>query len=423
MWFYGVVKGICRLLLCHQWFNIYASFGRKQSFFCMEIKHDISTKKRSGNKGMKITAVKTFLVNAERQNWVFVKVETDEGIYGWGEASVEGQEKAVEAAIYTLAERSVIGEDPRNVDKIWQQMYRHGFWKGGFIYNSAISGIDQAIWDIKGKILGVPTYELLGGKVRDKIKTYTHARDPETAAKAMANGFSGVKTGVGPGTVIDDPSSQAAALDKRLSEIRQAVGPEGVICIDHHGQGNVKDTLGLIKVAANYNLYFFEEPVSPENAQLYREISNNIYGVPVAAGERLFSRFDFREVITNQWLDFIQPDICHCGGISEIRKIGYMAEPYLIRYAPHNPNGPVATAASIQVCAAAQNFDILEFSSGVYNRPDIYDFDFKPENGFFKIPTKPGLGIELDEAAMAKHEYVFIQYTPRFKVDGTPAEI
>ena len=372
---------------------------------------------------MKITQVKTFLVNAGRQNWVFVKVETDEGIHGWGEASVEGQEKAAEAAIHTLAERSVIGEDPRNVDKIWQQMYRHGFWKGGFLYNSAISGIDQAIWDIKGKMLGVPTYELLGGKVRDKIKTYTHARDEAELARAMDLGFAGVKTAGPTRGIIDNPPAQPAIYDKWLSYVRDVIGPDKVICTDHHGQGNVKDTLKLIKVASNYNLYFYEEPVSPENAQLYRDLRNNVYGVPIAAGERLYSRFDFREVITNQWLDFVQPDICHCGGISEIMKIAYMAEPYLIRFAPHNPNGPVATAASIQVAAAAQNFDILEFASGVYSRSDVYDFNFKPVDGFFEMPTKPGLGIELDEAAMTKHEYVFIQYSPRYKVDGTVAEI
>ena len=375
---------------------------------------------------MKITAVKTFMVGSERQEWLFVKVETDEGVYGWGEAGVEGQEKAAEAAVHILAERSVIGEDPRNVDKIWQQMYRHGFWKGGFIYNSAISGIDQALWDIKGKILGVPTYELLGGKVRDKVKAYTHAFGDESIAmaeEAIKTGFAGVKTGVGPGTSMDDTAAQAAALDKLLGDMRQAIGPDKVLCIDHHGQGNVKDALNLIKVSSNYNLYFFEEPVSPENAQLYRDIANNIHGVPIAAGERLYSRFDYREIIANQWLDFIQPDICHCGGISEIRKIAYMAEPYLIRFAPHNPNGPVSCAASIQVAAAMQNFDILEFAQSVFGRPDIYDFDFKPVDGYFNIPTKPGLGIELDEAAMADKKYVYVRKgNRRYKPDGTVAD-
>ncbi len=371
---------------------------------------------------MKITEVKTYLVNAQRQNWLFVKVMTDEGVYGWGEASVEGQEKAAEAAIHILAERSVIGEDPRNVDRIWQKMYRHGFWKSGFIYGSAISGIDQAIWDIKGKLLGVPVYELLGGKVRDKIKTYSHGNELN-AAELMHRGFYGVKTRIETMDIGDDLMKRCNAYDERLGKIRDIIGPDRGICIDHHGQGRVRETLAYIDVASHHNLYFFEEPICSENAQLYRDIHANRGNVPIAAGERLYSRFDFREIITNQYLDFVQPDICHCGGISEIRKIAYMAEPYLMKFAPHNPNGPVATAASLQVCAAMQNFDILEFAQTVYLRPDVYDFDFTAHDGYFDIPTRPGLGIELNEEAMKEHPYIDIQYKPRYEVDGTVAEI
>lgn len=371
---------------------------------------------------MKITEVKTYLVNAQRQNWLFVKVMTDEGIYGWGEASVEGQELAAQAAIHTLAERSVIGEDPRNVDLIWQKMYRHGFWKGGFIYNTAISGIDQAIWDIKGKALGVPVYELLGGKVRDKIRTYTHG-GPFNAEKCMEMGFAGIKTGVGRFEVADNRYDGAKKYGEMLKECRKIIGDDAVLATDHHGQSNVRDSMALLEVAKDYNLHFFEEPISPENSQLYRQIHDNQWNVPIAAGERLYSRFDFREIIANQLLDIIQPDICHCGGISEIRKIAYMAEPYLIKFAPHSPNGPVATAASMQVAAAMQNFDILEFAQTVYLRPEIYDIDLKPVDGYFKIPTKPGLGIELDEEAMKAYSYENIQYRPRYRLDGTVAEI
>lgn len=371
---------------------------------------------------MKISDVKTYLVNAQRQNWLFVKVITDEGLYGWGEASVEGQEKAAEAAIHTLATRSVIGEDPRNVDLIYQKMYRHGFWKSGFIYGSAISGIDQAIWDIKGKMLGVPVYELLGGKVRNKIRSYTHGSE-ENAAQLMALGFGGIKTGVGDLEVCDNPKKAAKFLSKRLEAIRRIIGDDKALAVDHHGQSNVRDALSLIEASKDYDLHFFEEPVSPENAQLYRLIHDNPWNVPIAAGERLYSRFDFREILTNQWLDIIQPDICHCGGISEIRKIAYMAEPYLIKFAPHSPNGPVATAASIQVAAAMQNFDILEFAQTVYLREDIYDMDLKPVDGYFKIPDRPGLGIELDEELLAKYPYKDIQYTARYRADGSVAEI
>lgn len=372
---------------------------------------------------MKISEVKTYLVNAGRQNWVFVKVMTDEGLYGWGEASVEGQELAAEAAIHVLAERSVIGENPRNVDKIYQKMYRHGFWKSGFIYGSAISGIDQAIWDIKGKMLGVPVYELLGGKVRDKVRTYTHG-GVQNAAECMEKGFAGLKTGLPGGLeVADDRWKAAKVFAEHLEKVRDIIGEDAVLAVDHHGQSTVRDSLALIEASKDYHLHFFEEPITPENAQLYRTIKENPWNVPIAAGERLYSRFDYREVITNQWLDIIQPDICHCGGISEIRKIAYMAEPFMIKFAPHSPNGPVATAASIQVAAAIQNFDILEFAQTNYLRPDVYDIDLKPVDGYFAIPDRPGLGIELNEEAMKEYPYQDIQYIPRYRKDGTVAEI
>ncbi len=213
------------------------------------------------------------------------------------------------------------------------------------------------------------------------------------------------------------------AFAKTLEEVRKIIGDDKIIAVDHHGQSTVRDAMALIEAAKDYNLHFFEEPISPENAQLYRTIHDNPWNVPIAAGERLYSRFDFREIISNQWLDIVQPDICHCGGISEIRKIAYMAEPYLIKFAPHSPNGPVATAASIQVAAAVQNFDILEFAQTVYLRPDIYDIDLKPVDGYFKIPTKPGLGIELDEEALVKYPYENIQYKARYRADGSVAEI
>ena len=373
---------------------------------------------------MKITEVKTYLVNAQRQNWLFVKVLTDEGLYGWGEASVEGQELAAEASIHVLAERSVIGEDPRNVDRIYQKMYRHGFWKSGYIYGSAISGIDQAIWDIKGKMLGVPVYELLGGKVRDKVRTYTHGGQ-ENSAALMKLGFAGIKTDIGPGQgdVADDRYKAARLFADHLGKMRDIIGEDAVLAVDHHGQSTVRDSMALIEAAKDYHLHFLEEPITPENAALYRTLKENPWNVPIAAGERLYSRFDFREVITNQWLDIIQPDICHCGGISEIRKIAYMAEPFMIKFAPHSPNGPVATAASIQVAAAMQNFDILEFAQTNYLRPDVYDIDLKPVNGYFAIPDRPGLGIELNEEAMKEYPYRNIQYTPRYRADGTVAEI
>jgi len=380
--------------------------------------------KNKGGRKMKITEVKTFLVATERQNWLFVKVLTDEGIYGWGEASVEGQTKAVEQCIKVLAKRSVVGEDPRNIEKIWQKMYRHGFWKGGFVHMSAISGIDQALWDINGKIYNVPVYMLLGGAVRDKIKTYTHASDAEMAAKAMEIGFAGIKTGGGARGKTYDPAADIPAMVKRLGEIRKAIGDKGLLCIDNHGQSVPSVAIKKMRAAEPYNIYFFEEPIPPENTMAYKTIRQALPEMILAAGERLFNRFDYREVVQERVLDIVQPDICHCGGITEIKKIAAMVEPYLIKFAPHNPNGPVATAASMHICASTQHFDILEFaSSSVYARSDIFSIPLKPKDGCFALPEGPGLGIDLDEKAFKKHPYSFKQYDSRYEPDGTVAEI
>jgi len=375
---------------------------------------------------MKITDVKTFLVAGSRQNWLFVKVVTDEGLYGWGEASVEGQVKAVEQSVLTLASRSVIGEDPRNIERIWQKMYRHGFWKGGFIYMSAISGIDQALWDINGKIYGVPVYMLLGGAVRDKVLTYTHAGSPESAKQAIDDGFAGIKTGGGGGPIdVYDPRRYLNDFAKRLGEVRDAIGPDKHIAIDNHGQSAPNVAIKQMLAAEPYDIYFYEEPIPPENTLAYKQLRDAVPSMTLAGGERLFSRFDYREVVQERLLDIAQPDICHCGGITEIRKIDALVETYHIKLAPHNPNGPVATAASLQVCAASQNFIILEFASySVWSRLDIVKgLSLKPEGGYFEIPKGPGLGIDLDEEAMAQYPYEDMQYTARYQPDGTVAEI
>jgi len=375
---------------------------------------------------VKITGVKTFLVAAGRQNWLFVKVTTDEGLHGWGEASVEGQTKAVEQCINVLAQRSVIGEDPRNIEKIWQRMYRHGFWKGGFIHMSAVSGIDQALWDINGKIRNVPVYMLLGGAVRDKILAYTHAGGAESAKKAVDDGFAGIKTGGAGGLFsMHGPQKGLSMFAGRLEEIRGAIGPDKYIAIDNHGQSAPHIAIKQILAAAPYDIYFFEEPIPPENMLAYKQLREAAPSMTLAAGERLFNRYDYREVVCGRLLDIAQPDICHCGGITEIRKIDALVETFQIKFAPHNPNGPVATAASLQVCAASQNFAILEFASGsVYARTDIYNgISLKPVDGYFEILKGPGLGIDLDEEAMARYPYEFMQYEPQYCSDGTVAEI
>ena len=374
---------------------------------------------------MKITEVKTFKVAANRQNWLFVKVTTDTGLYGWGEASTEGQEPAVEAAVQTLAERSVIGEDPLNIEKIWRQMYHHGFWKGGFIFMSAISGIDMALWDILGKYLKVPVYTLLGGAVRDKIKTYTHALTDvgNQSAHWVSEGFCGVKT-AGWTYGVGDDSIAADVLDERLSEIRKAIGKDKDIIVDNHGHSTVALAIKLIQASKRHNLLFFEEPVAPENPLEYKRLREVALDMPIAFGERIYSKFEAREAIENQLLDYIQPDICHCGGISEIRKIASYAEVYHIKFAPHSPNGPVASAATMHIAASTHNFSILEFEAdSVWSRKDIYNMDFKPKDGYFSLPKGVGLGIDLDESLFEKYPWKFKQYDRRYYVDGTVGEI
>ena len=358
---------------------------------------------------MKVTEVKTFLVHAVRQNWLFVKVTTDTGLTGWGEASVEAQENAVAACIDTLAKRSVIGQDPLNISKIWRQMYHQGFWRGGFIHMSAISGIDQALWDIAGKHYNVPVYMLLGGNVRDKLKCYTHAQTGKEAYHLCHElGFSGVKC-----------CYRYGRLEAALKEIREAIGFDKELYVDQHGQLPAAKSADQMKAAAKYGVAFFEEPVGPENFEEYRLIRQNSSGLRIAAGERMYSRFDMRPLIENQLVDYIQPDVCHCGGISEIMRIASHAETYHIMFAPHNPNGPIATAASMQVSAAAHNFALLEFWSGVLNRTDNFDLDLEITDGCFKVPTKPGLGIEIHEELLAQYPFQDTQYICDFDEDGT----
>ena len=368
---------------------------------------------------MKITEVKTYTVHMVRQNWLFVKVITDTGLYGWGEASVEGQVKATEACVHELAERWLMGQDPREIEKLWRKMYHGGFWKGGFIHMSAISGIDQALWDILGKSLNVPVYQLLGGKVRNGVRAYTHIRtkDPGEEAKYLCYdlGFAGVKTG----SALNSPEE----LDELLNTIRTAVGQNKEIMIDNHGQETVASAKRRLQVASKYNLYFYEEPLPPENPAEYAMLRHETFGNPLAAGERTFSRFDARPLIEGQLIDYYQPDICHCGGISEIRRLATYAEIYHLKFAPHSPNGPVATAASIQVAAATQNFAILEFFSGMYAWKDLYDIDLTCKDGYFAISDRPGLGVELDESKFAQYPYEAIPTDVKYNEDGSVREV
>ena len=371
---------------------------------------------------MKITDVKTFFMGVARQSWLFVKIETDEGIYGWGEGSLEGQEKEVAAAIHDMGHR-IIDKDPTLIERHWQVLYRHGFWRGGVVLNSALSAIDQALWDITGKIYDVPVYKLLGGAVRERVRAYTHARTPEEAEKLVTSGFTGIKTGgMSPEGVID-PAESVLWLKDHIQSLRQAVGPAVDIMVDNHGRAWPSLAIQQIRAVEEFKLFFFEEPVPPDNFEALAEIRRFPSQINLATGERLFSRWDYRQLIERQLVDIIQPDVCHCGGISELRRIASAAETYYIRVAPHNPNGPVATAASIQLAAAIPNFVILEYVQPTSEYAKVIKEPLKLSEGHFQLPEAPGLGIDLDEKVISAYPFKERPYRGVFYRDGGIADV
>jgi galactonate dehydratase len=266
---------------------------------------------------VKITNVSTSLMGVDRQNWLFVFIETDAGINGVGEASLEGLEKTVEAAIHELA-RVLVDEDPARIVHHWQSMYRHNFWRGGVVLNSALSGLEQALWDIRGKVLDVPVYSLLGGPTRDRIRAYTHCKGA-TADEAVASaldivdrGFTAFKMGVSSADTEDDRTA-TVELANRVSAVRDAVGPNIDIMVDNHGRAAPGDAIEMMHALEPFNLLFFEEPTPPDNIQVIKKLQQSGANVRLATGERLFTKWGFRELLEHQLVDYIQPDICHAG--------------------------------------------------------------------------------------------------------------
>ena len=354
---------------------------------------------------MKITALTTYIVPPR---WLFLKIETDAGISGWGEPVVEGKALTVEAAVKELADY-LIGKDPRLIEDHWTVMHRGGFYRGGPILMSAIAGIDQALWDIKGKALGVPVHELLGGKLRETIKVYSWIggdRPAEVAAGArdvVARGFQALKMNGTEELQIVDSHDRIDAAVERVAMVREAVGPNIGIAVDFHGRVHRPMARILVKELEPYRLMFIEEPVLSENREALKEIAT-LGSTPIALGERLYSRWDFKSVFEEAVVDIIQPDLSHAGGITECRKIAAMAEAYDVAVAPHCPLGPIALAACLQLDAVSYNCFIQEQSLGIhYNAGnDLLDYAankdvFRYEDGYVAIPDGPGLGVEIDE--------------------------
>ncbi|WP_305751806.1 galactonate dehydratase [Mammaliicoccus sciuri] len=345
--------------------------------------------------------------------WLFLKITTDEGIVGWGEPVIEGKAQTVGAAVDEFMQQ-LIGKNPLNIEDHWNMMYRSSFYRGGPILMSAISGIDQALWDIKGKYYNAPVHELLGGACRESMKVYSwiggdRPQDTANAAKkAFENGFEAIKMNATEELQYIDSYDKIESVVQRVAGIREAAGNQLGIGIDFHGRVHKPMAKVLAKELEPYNLMFIEEPVLSENIEAVREISQTTT-IPIALGERLFSRWDFKPILESGFVDIIQPDLSHAGGITECKKIISMAEAYDVGAAPHCPLGPIALASCLQVDATCHNAFIQEQSLGIhYNKDsDILDyitnkevFEFK--DGYVDIPKKPGLGVEIDEAHVRK---------------------
>ncbi|MDR7151639.1 galactonate dehydratase [Hydrogenophaga palleronii] len=355
---------------------------------------------------MKITRLTTYIVPPR---WCFLKIETDEGISGWGEPVLEGRAHAVAAMVDELADY-LVGKDPRHIEDHWTVMYRGGFYRGGGIHMSALAGIDQALWDIKGKALGVPVSELLGGSVRDRIRVYSWIggdRPSETAAAAkaaVARGFTAVKMNGTEEMQFVDSFDKVERCLANVAAVRDAVGPNVGIGVDFHGRVHKPMAKVLFKELEPYRLMFIEEPVLSEHHEALKELAH-LSSTPIALGERLYSRWDFKRILSEGYVDIIQPDPSHAGGITETRKIAAMAEAYDVALALHCPLGPIALAANLQIDAGCYNAFIQEQSLGIhYNQAnDLLDYVCNPEvfayqDGMVTIPTGPGLGIEVNEA-------------------------
>src|SRR5688500_4830000 len=342
---------------------------------------------------LRITKLETMLV---KPRWLFLKIHTDAGVIGLGEPIVEGRAKTCAAAVAEV-EPYLVGKDPRHVVHHWQAIYRHAFYRGGPVLTSVLSGIDQALWDIKGKLLGVPVYELLGGPTRDKVRVYGHvANDPQRLKERKQQGFTAFKTGiknsVQSGIVANQQFIEEAVAT--FAALREAGGKDVDIGIDFHGAISPQNAKLLIKALEPYQPFFIEEPVQCQNVDAMAEIARGTH-LPIATGERVFTKWGFREILEKSAATILQPDLCHAGGIMEARLIAGMAEAYYAAIAPHNPLGPISLASGLQLAASIPNFMCQEQVSlgvGYIKEP------FKVENGHVRIPTKPGLGIELDDA-------------------------
>jgi galactonate dehydratase len=386
---------------------------------------------------MKITGLSTVVVGAEMRNWVFVKVQTDEGLVGWGEATVEWKTRAVVACVEDLASL-VVGEDPRRVEHLFQMMVRQHFFRPGMVEGSAISGIEQACWDILGKSLGVPVWQLLGGNVRDRVRLYDHlgggemdsvyhALTPEQArqkaSESVQAGFDAIKLEVViPRTAPLDGAGALRHAEAMMAAVRETVGDEVELMVDLHGRSSPQMAMQYFRVLEPYRPWFFEEACPSDQPRAMAELARRTW-VPLAAGERLTLRRPFHELLELGAVSVLQPDLVHCGGIGEARRIASLAEVYGAVVAPHSSTGPIGHAASLHVGFATPNFVIQEtWRADVPWRFEVLSESLELEGGVAKLPTRPGLGVDVDEREAAKHPFGQEPLMRYFHPDGAVAD-
>ncbi len=386
---------------------------------------------------MKITNVSTVIVNANMRNWIFVKVETDEpGLHGWGEATLEWKTASVVGAVQDIS-RFIIGEDPRRIEHLYQMMYRQYFWKVGIEGMSAISGIEQALWDIKGKWLNVPVYELLGGRVRDRVRVYNHlgggqmksmyeSTEPqefaERARMVQELGYTALKFMPIPRTEPVEGTRSVKYAAHLVQTVREAVGDEMDLMVDLHARCMPAMAVQYCHALEPYGLLFFEEPCPTEDIDATVEVTRKAR-IPIATGERLTTLYQFREVLEKRACHIIQPDLSHCGGLWEARKIAAAAEAYSMAVAPHNPNGPLALAVAVHFALATPNWLIQEMiTNDVPWRDEVLDAPLEVKEGYIQPPTRPGLGVEVNERAAAKYPFKTEAEQRFFHPDGAVAD-
>ncbi len=381
---------------------------------------------------MKLKSVHTYLV---RPRWCFVELTTDEGLTGWGEPVLEGHTGAVKACVEEMSEY-LIGRDPTHIEDIWTTLYRAGFYRGGGVMMSAIAGIDQALWDIKGKHFGVPVYELNGGACREKVRVYSwiggdRPSDVGIAAREKLDaGFTAVKMNATEELQYIDSYDKIDAVLERVAAIRESCGKYFGIAIDFHGRVHKPMAKVLAKKLEEFDPMFIEEPVLCEQMELFPEIAA-CCNIPIATGERLYSRYDFKRLLQIGGVDIIQPDLSHAGGITEVRKIASMAEAYDVALAPHCPLGPIALASCLQVDAGCYNAVIQEQSIGIHYNvgQSVLDYvknteDFAFSDGFIQLPKLPGIGVSVNkELVLAENEQPHSWKNPVWRHrDGSIAE-